>query len=92
MKLRTALSVFSKFDTFVSQFALTSGRSKEEIREFLDVLMKRGDMDIDYYLSTCYLNPYEIYDRCTQYGDFGRMYDVYDKDEKIDTILFAQLM
>ncbi|USN57032.1 MAG: hypothetical protein H6766_00750 [Candidatus Peribacteria bacterium] len=60
---------------------------------FLDTIMNRGDVDIDYYLTTCYLNPYENPDVCDQYGDFRRTYDFYEGDnETIDTTFFAQMM
>lgn len=93
VKFRTAIAVFSKFDTFIRQFSLITWRSKEDVSMFLDTIMNRGDVDIDYYLTTCYLNPYENPDVCDQYGDFRRTYDFYEGDnETIDTTFFAQMM
>lgn len=93
VKFRTAIAVFSKFDTFVRQFAVATWRDEEDVRAFLDLIMSRGDIDIDYYLSTCYLNPYENPDTCSLYGDFSRIYDFYEWGvDVIDTALFAQMM
>ncbi len=96
VKFRTALAVFSKFDSFIDDFALESGKTHDEIVAFLDKILKRGDRDIDTYLKTCYMNPYEIPKLCTQYKDFARTYKMRElatgTGADMNTALFASMM
>jgi hypothetical protein len=91
-RFRTAIAVYSRFETFMRQFSLFSGRDRLEVDESVEQFIARGDVDIEYYLSTCYLNPFETSDTCSSVGDFERMYAYYLPDDDFDTTFYASFM
>jgi hypothetical protein len=92
VKFRTALAVFKNFETFLRQFSTLSNLDKTLVSEFMETALARGDVDIDYYLSTCYLNPYELSSQCLTINDFARMYEYYRPWDDFSPSLFAAMM
>lgn len=85
IRFAVALKYFSMIDSFRTQLASYSSKNKEYVKEKLDLFVSRGEKDINHYVSTCYLNWYEIGLWCWTVRDFFNYYKFVDtsldKDE-----------
>jgi hypothetical protein len=58
----------------------------------MQTILQRGEIDIDQYIKSCYLNPYEIDEQCFSIGDFDRFYGLIDTKAGVDTVFVKNLM
>jgi len=91
IKFSSAISVFSKLDTFVESLAKETWKSKDVVLENMENIMSRWEKDINLYIKNCELNAFEIDYECDNIWDFDKYYSlVWDKD--FDTKFFKYLM
>lgn len=91
IKFSSAISVFSKLDTFIERLSKETGLDKEKILANIDEITKRWEKDINLYIKNCYLNASEIDYNCNNIWDFNKYYEL-TEDESFDTSFFKYLM
>lgn len=93
VKFGTSLKIFSLLDTFLTQTSRSLGVDKEKLAEAMKEYSQRWEKDIDRFIMTCYLNPYEILPECKQIDDFAN-YFTYDEKESttLDPLLFSKIV
>jgi hypothetical protein len=64
IKFSSAISVFSNLNTFLDSISNSIDIDKNDISENMNKIIKRGNKDIDNYLKSCYLNPFETSYNC----------------------------
>lgn len=97
VKFSTAIKVFSYLDTFIDGLANVLETTPEDVQMKMQSLNKRSEKDIKLYLTTCYLNPFEVDFDCNLVGDFDTYYDYFEKnivtsDDSLDKNFFKKLM
>lgn len=91
IKFSSAISVFSKLDTFIERLSKETWLDKEQILANIDEITKRWEKDINLYIKNCYLNASEIDYNCNNIWDFNKYYEL-TEDETFDTSFFKYLM
>ena len=91
IKFSSAISVFSKLDTFIERLSKETWLEKEEILTKIDEITKRWEKDINLYIKNCYLNASEIDYNCNNIWDFDKYYEL-TEDENFDTSFFKYLI
>ena len=91
IKFSTAMKVFSYLQTFLQQFSSESGQPINYILDRMAAYSDRGEKDINAYLLSCYLNPFELTDACNTIGDFDR-YLVQEGVPDFDGGFYKELM
>lgn len=91
IKFSSAISVFSKLDTFIERLSKETWLSKEEILTNIDNITSRWEKDINLYIKNCYLNASEIDYNCNNIGDFNKYYEL-TEDKTFNTSFFKYLM
>lgn len=92
IKFIASIRVFSYLDTFTSQFSANAWYASSEIQRKIAGFLKRGEKDINNYLITCYLNPFETNNECNTIGDFDLFYKIIEPDSDFDVSFFKTLM
>jgi hypothetical protein len=92
VKFWTSLKIFSLLDTFLTQTSRLLSIDKADLSEAMETYTQRGEKDIDRFLSTCYLNPYETLPDCNQIGDFANYFRYDEKDATIDSKLLSKVL
>lgn len=92
VKFWTALKMFSLLDTFLSQSSRLLGVSKAELEDQMKLYASRGEKDVARFLSTCYLNPYEVLPDCNQIGDFANYFNYDEKNTAINSSLLSKIL
>lgn len=91
IKFSSAISVFSKLDTFIESLSKEVWIEKEEILEKMNKISKRWERDINLYIKNCRLNTFEIDYNCNSIWDFDKYYSLTDEPE-FDTKFFKKLI
>jgi len=92
IKFSSAISVFSKLDTFVERLAKETWLDKEQILSNIDKITQRWEKDINLYIKNCYLNASEIDYNCNNIWDFDKYYELTEDNNNFDTSFFKYLM
>ena len=93
IKFSTAIKVFSYLDTFIASLGNVINMPVSEVSKNMQIITERGEKDIQVYLNSCYLNPYEVDYDCNLVGDFDRYYTQIDKEQtNLDRNFFKKLM
>lgn len=91
IKFSSAISVFSKLDTFVESLARETGKSKAQVLSNMNEIIDRWEKDINLYIKNCELNAFEVDYECNNIWDFDKYYElIWDKE--FDTDFFKYLM
>lgn len=91
IKFSSAISVFSYLDTFIDSLSKAIEISKDTIQKNTKNIIKRGEKDINLYITNCYLNPFEVNYECNIIDDFDKYYDI-TNDKYFDTKFFKELI
>ena len=91
IKINSAISVFQNLDTFIGSLSKETWIDKDTIFEYLKVIKKRGEKDINLYIKNCRLNTYEINYNCNSIWDFDKYYELTD-DHDFNTSFFKKLI
>ena len=91
IKFSSAISVFSKLDTFIESLSKEVWIWKDEILEKMNKISKRWERDINLYIKNCRLNTFEIDYNCNSIWDFDKYYSLTDEQE-FDTKFFKKLI
>lgn len=91
IKFSSAISVFSKLDTFLESTSRETWLDKEEILEKMKDISKRWEKDINLYIKNCKLNASELDYQCNHIWDFDKYYEL-TEDTWFDTRFFKALM
>lgn len=91
IKFSSAISVFSKLDTFLESTSRETWLEKEEILEKMKNISKRWEKDINLYIKNCKLNASELDYQCNHIWDFDKYYEL-TEDTWFDTKFFKALM
>ena len=91
IKFNSAISVFSKLDTFIESLAKELSTDKETVLEGMTRITKRWEKDINLYIKNCRLNTFEIDYNCNSIWDFDKYYELTDEHE-FDTKFFKKLI
>jgi len=91
IKFSSAISVFSKLETFVERLSKETGHTKEQILSNIDKITKRWEKDINLYIKNCYLNASEIDFNCNNIWDFDKYYEL-TEEENFNTSFFKYLI
>lgn len=92
VKFTTALKIFSYLDTFLNQASRVLWLQKSSITEQMKYYDIRWEKDIDRFLATCYLNPFEKLPDCNQIWDFANYFRYEEKDTKVDSLFLAKIL
>lgn len=92
IKFATANKVFGLLQTFLEQFGREYGIEEELLAKKMEAFSKRAEVDIERYLQSCYLNPFENLETCEFIGDFDTYYDIFEPSTDFNTHLFKELM
>lgn len=92
IKFGTAFKIFSLLDTFLSQSSRLLWINKNTLAQKMDSYSKRGEKDIDHFLTTCYLNPYEKLPDCNNIWDFANYFRYDNKDSDVDPTLLSNIL
>ena len=91
IKFSSAISVFSKLDTFIERLSKETWHTKEQILSNIDKITKRWEKDINLYIKNCYLNASEIDLNCNNIWDFDKYYELIE-EENFNTSFFKSLI
>ena len=91
IKFSSAISVFSKLDTFIERLSKETGLDKEQIVKNINDITQRWEKDINLYIKNCYLNASEIDYNCNNIWDFDKYYEL-TEDESFNTSFFKYLI
>lgn len=91
IKFSSAISVFSKLDTFVETLSKEIWMDKAAIIKNMNQISDRGEKDINLYIKNCHLNPAEIDYNCNNIGDFNKYYELI-QDSGFNVSFFKKLM
>lgn len=78
IRFAVALKYFSLLDSFTTQLSSYASMPKDVVAKKLKNFVDRGEKDIYLYVSSCYLNGYEIWTSCSTIGDFFNYYTYVD--------------
>ena len=93
IRFAVALKYFSLIDSFIGQLSSFASMNKELVSEKLKTFVERGEKDIYLYVSSCYLNGYELWISCSSIWDFFNYYKYTDTSmSKDDLRLFLLTM
>ena len=76
IKFSSAISVFSKLDTFLESLYKETWIDKETLLDNMNEIKSRWEKDINLYIKNCYVNASEIDFNCNTIGDFDRYYEL----------------
>jgi hypothetical protein len=82
IKFTSAVNVFSQLDSFASVFAQVSNYEPSNIQDQLAILQNNTHRVVDAYLTTCFLNPFELPTSCNATNDFANA--LYTINESLD--------
>ena len=92
IKFSSAISVFSKLDTFLASISKEIWFEKEEILAKMESISKRWEKDINLYIRNCKLNAAELNDyQCNNIWDFDKYYEL-TEDSWFDIQFFKYLI
>lgn len=91
IKFTSAISVFSKLDTFIESLSKEVWIWKEEILTKISKITTRWERDINLYIKNCRLNTFEIDYNCNSVWDFNKYYEL-TEDYEFDTKFFKKLI
>ena len=91
IKFNSAISVFSKLDTFIASLSKELGIDKDVIMTNINSITKRWEKDINLYIKNCRLNTFEVDYNCNSIWDFEKYYDLTD-DKEFNTKFFKKLI
>ena len=91
IKFSSAISVFSKLDTFLESTSRETWLEKEEILDKMKNISRRWEKDINLYIKNCKLNASELDAQCNHIWDFDKYYEL-TEDTWFDTKFFKSLM
>lgn len=91
IKFSSAISVFSKLDTFVETLSKEIWMDKATIIKNMNQISNRWEKDINLYIKNCHLNPAEIDYNCNNIGDFNKYYELI-QDSEFNVSFFKKLM
>ncbi len=91
IKFSSAITVFSKLDTFIESLSKELWMWKEEILTNISKITKRWERDINLYIKNCRLNTFEIDYNCNSIWDFDKYYEL-TEDTGFDTKFFKKLI
>lgn len=75
IKFYTAMDIFSRLPSFREALSGILSENVDKIKSDLSYFLQRWDEDIQRYLTTCYLNPYEKWWECSEFWDFDQYYE-----------------
>lgn len=70
------MKFFSILDSFVAQLSSVTSTNKEQLAADIETFISRGEKDINNYITSCYLNGYEMSSSCNAIGDFSNYYSI----------------
>lgn len=76
VRFATAMKFFSILDSFVAQLSSVTSTNKEQLATDIETFISRGEKDINNYITSCYLNGYEMSSSCNAIGDFSNYYSI----------------
>jgi len=82
IKFTSAVNVFSQLDSFTAVFSQVSNYEPTYIQDQLAILQNNTHRVVDAYLTTCFLNPFELPTSCNATNDFVNA--VYAINESLD--------
>ena len=91
IKFNSAITVFSKLDTFVDSLSKEIWMSKEEIIKNMENITNRWEKDINLYIKNCQLNTFETNSDCNNVWDFDKYYEL-TEDTEFNTKFFKTLI
>ena len=91
IKFSSAISVFSKLDTFIERLSKETWLTKDQIMTNIDNITQRWEKDINLYIKNCYLNASEIDYNCNNIWDFNKYYEL-TEDENFNASFFKYLI
>jgi hypothetical protein len=91
LRFTTALKFFAVLDSFLTQLSSVTSVGKVDLQGELQKFIDRGEKDINNYITSCYLNGYEISSNCNTIGDFSNYY-IYSDLAGFNQRLFLQTM
>lgn len=91
IKFTSAISVFSKLDTFIESLSKEIWNDKKTILENMNKITKRWERDINLYIKNCRLNTFEVDYNCNSVWDFNKYYEL-TEDREFDTKFFKKLI
>ena len=91
IKFSSAISVFSKLDTFLDSLSREMWMEKSEVLSGMNQIIERWEKDINLYIKNCYLNASEIDFNCNTIGDFNRYYEL-TQDLSFNVTFFKKLL
>ena len=91
IKFTSAISVFSKLDTFIESLSKEIWNDKNTILENMTKITKRWERDINLYIKNCRLNTFEVDYNCNSVWDFNKYYEL-TEDREFDTKFFKKLI
>ena len=91
IKFTSAISVFSKLDTFIESLGKELWTDKDVILESMNKITKRWERDINLYIKNCRLNTFEVDYNCNSIWDFNKYYEL-TEDHEFDTKFFKKLI
>lgn len=91
IKFSSAISVFSKLDTFITSIYKETWLEKDTILDKINEITKRWEQDINLYIKNCRLNASELDFQCNNIWDFDRYYAL-TEETWFDTRFFKYLM
>jgi len=92
IKFSSAIKVFSYLDVFMKSFSAAIGFDVETVYAKMEQFAERWERDIDLYLRTCYLNPFELDYDCDIIWDFDNYYALYGVDQNMDRKFFKKVL
>lgn len=91
IKFSSAISVFSKLDTFIERLSKETWLSKDQILKNINNITQRWEKDINLYIKNCYLNASEIDYNCNNIWDFDKYYEL-TEEKDFNTSFFKYLI
>ncbi len=92
IKFSTAVKVFWLLYTFLDQFSHYYSIDTTLLRKKMAFYSSRTEIDIERYLQSCYLNPFEDLRKCSFIWDFDNYYTFFEPQTDINPWLFKELM
>jgi hypothetical protein len=74
IKFTTAVKVFYYLDTFIQEFAQVAGIPRADVLKKMEALIQKGEPDIEQFIRSCYMNPFEKDGNCGVTADFDKRY------------------
>lgn len=92
IKLSTALKVFYYLDSFINQFSAAVGLEPDVVKQQMETMIARGEVDIQRYIQSCYMNPFESENDCAVTKDFVNQYQYLDSQQTVDPAFVVAIL